>query len=160
MIFTEAVVRHRPLVIQRRVKWGECDPAGVVYTPAFVDYVISAAELFYGEILGSLPQAAKHTHGFGTPTRAMNFDFRLSLRPDDIFLMTVMVAQVRERSYVLEITGRTPIGAVIFVALLTPVCVARSERRGIRIPDVFREALVRYRHETATVGETKAEAES
>lgn len=46
MIATEQVLSERPLVIRRRVKWGDCDPAGVVYTPMFSEYVISAAELF------------------------------------------------------------------------------------------------------------------
>jgi acyl-CoA thioester hydrolase len=55
------------------------------------------------------------------------------------------VAEIRERTYVLEITGRTSQGEVIFVAKLTPVCVAREERRSIEIPDAFRQALQRYR---------------
>ena len=35
----------------------------------------------------------------------------------------------------------------LFVALLTPVCVARDERRSIAIPDVFRKALTGYQAE-------------
>ena len=48
MTSTEYIVSELPLVVRRRVKWGECDPAGVVYTVSFSEYVISAAELFYG----------------------------------------------------------------------------------------------------------------
>ena len=144
MTSTEHIVSERPLVIRRRVKWGDCDPAGVVYTPTFSEYVISAAELFYGSLFGTTPQRAKHEQGFGTPSRALSFDFRLSLRPDDEFDMTVTVAGIHSRTYVLDITGRTPAGEVIFVAMLTPVCVARDERRSIDIPPAFREALERY----------------
>ncbi len=39
MICTEAVLADTPFVVRRRVKWGECDPAGVVYTPSFSEYV-------------------------------------------------------------------------------------------------------------------------
>ena len=145
MIATELVLNQLPLVIRRRVKWGECDPAGVVYTVTFSEYVISAAELFYGVLFETTPQRAKQEQGFGTPSRALSFDFQRSLRPDDEFDMTVTVADIRERTYVLEITGRTPQGEVIFVARLTPVCVARDERRSIEIPDAFRQALQRYR---------------
>lgn len=144
MTSTEYVLSEQPLVIRRRVKWGDCDPAGVVYTPVFSEYVISAAELFYGALFGSSPQHAKHEQGFGTPSRALAFDFRLSLRPDDDFEITVQVAAIHSRSYVLEVTGRTLGGAVIFVATLTPVCVARDERRSIEIPPAFREALLNY----------------
>ncbi|MDB5847791.1 MAG: hypothetical protein JWP29_1543 [Rhodoferax sp.] len=145
MIATEQVLGETPLVVRRRVKWGECDPAGVVYTVSFSEYVISAAELFYGALFQTTPQRAKQAQGFGTPTRALAFDFQRSLWPDDVFDMTVTVAAVRQRSYVLDVTGRTPEGAVVFVATLTPVCVARDERRGIDIPTAFRAALERYR---------------
>ena len=148
MTSTEYIVSERPLVIRRRVKWGDCDPAGVVYTPTFSEYVISAAELFYGSLFGTTPQRAKHEQGFGTPSRALAFDFRRSLRPDDEFDMTVTVAAIHSRTYVLDITGRTQEGEVIFVATLTPVCVARGERRSIDIPPAFRQELERYQAES------------
>lgn len=144
MISTEHVASLVPLVVRRRVRWGECDPAGVVYTATFADYVISAAELFYGALFDTTPQRAKQEQGFGTPTRALDFDFRRSLRPDDVFDMTVTVAAVNERTYVLDVTAHTPEGEVVFVARLTPVCVARDERRSIPIPAALRAALQRY----------------
>jgi acyl-CoA thioesterase FadM len=154
MTATEYTVSVVPLVVRRRVKWGECDPAGVVYTVAFSEYVMSAAELFYGSLFETTPQRAKKEQGFGTPSRALDFDFRLSLRPDDEFEMTVAVADIRSRTYVLEITGRTATGDVAFVARLTPVCVARDERRSIEIPPNFRKALERYRNACAAGGQS------
>ncbi len=144
MIATEQVLSTVPLVVRRRVKWGECDPAGVVYTVSFSEYVISAAELFYGALFETTPQRAKHDQGFGTPTRALAFDFRRSLRPDDEFEMTVRVGGIGTRTYVLDIAARTPEGDIAFAAKLTPVCVARDERRSIEIPPAFRSALQRY----------------
>jgi acyl-CoA thioesterase FadM len=154
MTATEYTVSAIPLVVRRRVKWGECDPAGVVYTVAFSEYVMSAAELFYGSLFETTPQRAKKEQGFGTPSRALDFDFRLSLRPDDEFEMTVGVVDIRSRTYVLEITGRTATGDVAFVARLTPVCVARDERRSIEIPPNFRKALERYRNACAAGGQS------
>lgn len=156
MIATEQVLSQLPLVIRRRVKWGECDPAGVVYTVTFSEYVISAAELFYGALFDSTPQRVKREQGFGTPSRALSFDFQRSLRPDDEFDMTVTVADIHSRTYVLDITGRTPLGDVVFVAKLTPVCVAREERRSIEIPDAFRHALQRYRDACANISGRQA----
>ena len=150
MTCTEYVVSERPLVIRRRAKWGDCDPAGVVYTPVFSEYVISAAELFYGSLFKTTPQCAKNEQGFGTPSRALSFDFRRSLRPDESFDMTVTVASIHSRTYVLDITGRTPEGDVIFVATLTPVCVAREERRSIEIPAVFRALLEQYQRDSVS----------
>jgi acyl-CoA thioesterase FadM len=154
MTATEYTVSAIPLVVRRRVKWGECDPAGVVYTVAFSEYVMSAAELFYGSLFETTPQRAKKEQGFGTPSRALDFDFRLSLRPDDEFEMTIGVVDIRSRTYVLEITGRTATGDVAFVARLTPVCVARDERRSIEIPPNFRKALEHYRNACAAGGQS------
>jgi acyl-CoA thioesterase FadM len=140
----EYLISERPLTVRRRVKWGECDPAGVVYTATFADYVICAAELFYGALFGTTPQRAKREQEFGTPSRALSFDFIRSLRPDEDFDMTVRVADVRSRTYVLDVTAATPQGETIFKAQLTPVCVARPERRSIEIPADFRQALLDY----------------
>jgi acyl-CoA thioesterase FadM len=143
-------------VVRRRVKWGECDPAGVVYTATFTDYVISAAELFYGALLGTTPQRAKNELGFGTPSRGLSFDFLHSLRPHDEFDMTVYVADVRNRTYVLDIVATTPHGEPVFNARLTPICVARPERRSIDIPAAFREALLNYQRDCGSAPATSA----
>jgi len=143
----EYLLSERPLTVRRRVRWGECDPAGVVYTATFADYAISAAELFYGALFGTTPQRAKSDLGFGTPSRALSFEFLRSLRPDDEFDMTVRVAEVRSRTYVLDIAGTTPQGEPVFNARLTPVCVARPERRSIDIPPAFRQALLDYQRD-------------
>ena len=145
MISTERVIGTRPLVVRRRVKWGDCDPAGVVYTVTFAEYVVSAAELFYGSLFDTTPQRTKDLHRFGTPSRALSFDFRSSLRPDDEFDMTVTVDDIRTRSYVLGIDARTIDGIDVFRSVLTPICVARGERRAIAIPPLFRMALEQYR---------------
>ena len=139
MIATEQVLSERPLVIRRRVKW-----VAARASKTTVAALISAAELFYGALFGTTPQRAKHEQGFGTPSRALAFDFRRSLRPDDEFDMTVSVAGIHSRTYVLDVTARTLEGEVIFVATLTPVCVARDERRSIEIPAAFRQALEGY----------------
>jgi acyl-CoA thioesterase FadM len=142
---TEYVVGTTPFVVRRRVKFGECDPAGFVYTVVFGEYAVSAAELLYGSLFGSTPQRVRNEIGLDTPTRALEFDFRNSLRPDDEFDMTVTVADIRTRTYVLAIDARTPAGVDVFRAVLTPICVARDVRHAIKIPPAFRIALEQYR---------------
>ena len=148
----EYLISERPLVVRRRVKWGECDPAGVVYTATFADYVIAAGALF-----GTTPQLAKSEQQFGTPSRALSFDFLRSLRPDEEFDMTVRVAEVRSRTYVLDIAATTPRGEAVFNARLTPVCVARPERRSIDIPPAFRQALLDYQRDCGAPTTTQEE---
>jgi acyl-CoA thioester hydrolase len=149
MIVTDAIVSNVPFKVRRRVRWGECDPAGVVYTPVFGEYVIATAELFYGCLLGDSPQRAKSVLGFGTPTRAMDFDFRISLRPDDEIDIVVDVLYIREHTFRLRMTAYKSESEVAFVAHLVPVCVARSERRSIPVPEELRKALELYRAQTS-----------
>ena len=149
MTSTEHVVADTPFTVRRMVKWGHCDPAGVVYTVVFGEYVISTAELFYAYLLGESPQLAKDHHGFGTPTRALTFDFRRSLRPDEQFDMEVRVGKIGSRTYELHMHGFNQAGQTVFLACLTPICIVRGKREGIAIPDVFRKALEDYQARTS-----------
>jgi len=146
----EYVVNEVPFTVRRRVKWSECDPAGVVYTGTFSEYVISTAELFYSSLFGAPPQRMKSAMECGTPTRALAFDFQRSLRPDDEFDMTITVTDVRTRTFVLAIDARTLDGDVVFLATLTPICIARGERRAVEMPEVFRTKLEQYRTDHAS----------
>jgi acyl-CoA thioester hydrolase len=113
-----------------------------VYTVNFSEYVISAANRFYAFLLGVPVEAGKDAQGFGTPVKALSFVFNKSLRPDELFDMSVAVTDVRERSFDLAITGTGVTGETIFSATLRPICIARSERRSIAIPVEFRNRLM------------------
>ena len=143
MSSTEHVLSVKPFVVRRRVKWGECDPAGVVYTPVFAEYVISAAELFYGALFGSGPKMRREL-AFDNPTRALTFDFKSPLWPDDEFDMTVSVRNISSRTYTLGISG-TKSGNDVFDSELTAICLKQDERRAIEIPPRFRSQLEEYR---------------
>jgi acyl-CoA thioesterase FadM len=145
IISTEYVISDVPFVVRRRAKFGECDPAGVVYTVVFCEYVISAAELFYGSLFGGTPQRIRNEIELAIPTRALEFDFRNPLRSDDEFDITITVADIRTHTYVLALDACTSAGVDVFRANLTPVCIVKGVRRAIKIPLVFRAALERYR---------------
>ncbi|WP_254699724.1 acyl-CoA thioesterase [Trinickia violacea] len=132
----------QPFVVRRCVKWGECDPAGVVYTVNFSEYVISLADRFYASLLGKPVESGKNGLGFGTPVKALSFVFNRSLRPDVHFDMTLNVTEVRERSFDLAIEATDLDGNAVFSAKLSPICVARAERTSIPIPPAFRARLL------------------
>jgi acyl-CoA thioesterase FadM len=139
---SEWLVSERPFVVRRCVKWGECDPAGVVYTVNFSEYVIAVANRFYAYLLGAPLEPAKNEHGFGTPVKALSFVFNKSLRPDELFDMSVTVIGVRDRSFDLAIEATNMSGESVFSAKLSPICIARPERRSIAIPPLFRAKLL------------------
>lgn len=141
---TEWIAATRPFTVRRRVTWGECDPAGVVYVVNYCEYLISVANLFYAHLLGEAVEHARSRHRFETPVKALSMVFDRSLRTGDIFQARVAVTAVRRRSFDLNVEATDERGESVFSAVLSPICIARGERRAIEIPAEFREALQRH----------------
>jgi 4-hydroxybenzoyl-CoA thioesterase len=142
---TEALVENLPVTIRRRVKWGECDPAGVVYMVNYGEYVVSAYEMLMAELLGDEFQKAKVGLGVALPARAFKIDFIASLRPDDEFIMTAEVSDIRTKTFDVVVRGRSLDRADVFLATLTPIAVHPSERSAIPLPEGLVRELERYR---------------
>lgn len=123
---TEYVTGANPFIVRRRVAFGECDPAGVVYTPRFLDFAISAMHLFLAQILGGDLAAAKVRLGFGTPCKALSAVFHSTLRPGQDFDMRVTVAKIGDTTFDLHIAGLTTERMPVFDASFTVVMVARD----------------------------------
>lgn len=145
----EEVISTAPLVIRRTVRWGECDPAGIVYTPRFLDYAVSAYEGFVSLMLGAPLHGAKGALGVDFPARAVTLDFRSPLALEDRFDLTLHVSALRSRSYDLSMTAQRldaegrPV-ALAFLARLTPVTVDPQTRAAVALPARLRDAIAAY----------------
>lgn len=150
MDFSEKMISTLPVVVRRRVKFGECDPAGVVYTPNFSEFALSAYQWFVSSLLGEPMFAAMKRIGFDSPIKALSFEFLSMLEVEGVFDMTCIVTDIRNRTFDVAITGRsiTDPARDLFIARLTPIMVSRTERRSIEIPDVLRHRLEQYRKQT------------
>jgi acyl-CoA thioesterase FadM len=140
-----SVVSRLPFTVRRVVRWGECDPAGVVYTGRFSDYVLDAVLLFFNDLAGGPYHAWVESLGVDTPCKGLEFTFHHALWPDDPFLMTCAVPAVRDHGYDIAIEATSPAGRPIFSARFSPVCIARDVRRKAPIPAAMLEALARHR---------------
>jgi acyl-CoA thioesterase FadM len=149
--FSEKMISTCPVVVRRRVKFGECDPAGVVYTPNFSEFALSAYHFFISALLDEPMFAAMQRIGFDSPIKALSFEFRNMLAVEQVFDMTCLVTDIRNRTFDVQITGRSVWEPIhdLFVARLTPIMVSRTERRSIAIPDILRQQLEAYRQKTA-----------
>lgn len=141
---SEALISRRPVVVRRRVRWGDCDPAQVVFTPRFAEYVVSAAGFFYDEVFGQTFSEDRADKSNGYPLRALSFEFEQSLYPNELFDMRVEVAAIRSRTFELAITGLRLDGTVAFRCTFVPIAVAADERRAIPLPAAIRAALEDY----------------
>lgn len=145
VFIAEQMVNDFPVVVRRRVRWGECDPAGVVYTPVFSEYVVSAFHTFLESLLGGPLHDRLRELDFNTPMRALSFDFKQSLYPEQWFDMTVYVREVRNTTFELRILFTGESGSEVVVANLTAICVHYAERRSRGVPKRVRELLENYR---------------
>ena len=148
--FSEKVISTLPVVVRRRVKFGECDPAGVVYTPNFSEFALSAYQWFVSSLLGEPMFAGMKRIGFDSPVKALSFEFLNMLEVEQVFDMTCLVTDIRTRTFDVAVIGRsiTDPARDLFVARLTPIMVSRTERRSIQIPVALRRSLEQYRHQT------------
>lgn len=140
----EYLLSARPVTVRRRARWGECDPAGVVYTPCFADFAISAFDYFMAEMVGYPAQKSMLEHGFGLPMKAMSFEFHFSIWPDQTFDMTVHVAAIRTRSFDMKVAAADLDGRPLFTAILSPVCIEPARRVSVPMPDMLRRRLEDY----------------
>ena len=144
---TEYVRSRSPFIVRRRVRWGECDPAGVVYTGCFTEYLISAVLLFMENLAGDgqAGDAAQYRKKLGieTPCKGMSLIFSAALWPGDVFDMHVRVGEIRNSSYDMTVQATRPDGSAVFEGKFSPICIPRGERRAIPIPDELRQRLER-----------------
>lgn len=145
---TEWLISRHPVTIRRRVLWGECDPAAVVYTPRFADYFVSARDWFLRVGLGFFDRPDHERTGLSFPMRALAFDFKSFLAADDIFDMQVSVVGVSTRTFTIQVTASHESGKIAFVATGTQVCVDQATRTAIIIPITITTAIDKYRYGT------------
>jgi acyl-CoA thioesterase FadM len=138
----ESVVSRQPFVVKRLVRWSDCDPAGVVYTGRFCDYVLSANNLFYSELAQGSYRKWVKALGIDTPCKGLEFEFHGALWPDDEFLIHGRVSAIRKHSYDIRYEATQADGRRIFSARLSPICISSSgAREGVPIPDAMRARL-------------------
>lgn len=143
----EYVVSTHPFTVRRRIRWGDCDPAGVVYTGRFVEYLLGAVDLFSRHAFGGLRSAFVNGLGVDTPCKGLSLDFHVALAPDDTVDIVLEVARIGEHSWDLEASARLPDGRTAFRGRFSPICIHLEPRRKAPIPPALRARLERHARE-------------
>lgn len=127
----------------RRVRWGESDPARIVYTARFLDFAMDAIEAFFLDRLGRGFYELNAEDGIGTPFVHVELDFKSPLTPRDTLATEVQVSRLGGGSVHFALVGRVGL-RVAFTAKLVCAFVEGSgaAMRPIRIPDRYRARLV------------------
>lgn len=96
-----------PFVHARRIRWGESDPARIVYTARYLDFAMDAIEAFFNDRLGASFYEFNMDHGCGTPFVHVELDFRSPLTPRETLETEVRLARLGGSSLTFAVKGRS-----------------------------------------------------
>jgi 4-hydroxybenzoyl-CoA thioesterase len=125
------------------VRFGDCDPAGLVYYPALLHYCHAAMEEFFDVRCGA-SYARLVAEGLGFPTVSVKAEFAAPFVYGDEVEIEVWVSRVGRSSATFEYRlRRASDGALCASATLVHVAMRLEERRAVAVPDELRRAFER-----------------
>lgn len=133
-----------PFTTAIEVRFGDCDPAGIVYYPALYHYCHIAFEEAWRGPLGTPYPDLVTRERLGFPTVHVETDFLSPARYGDTIAVEVSVTRVGASSVVFRFEGRVGDRDVLRSSH-TKVCVDLDTFETIPIPEPHRAALARLR---------------
>lgn len=134
LVATEYVTSFAPFVVRRRVRWSECDPAGVVFAGNFSLYLHQVVALFRSEVL----------KGYSAPAKAISLVFHRALWPDEQFDMHVHIGTISRSTIEFRVTARTLKGEPVFDGAVTAISIAKAARKSVPLPPAKRRLAIAY----------------
>ena len=129
---------------RRTVGWGDCDPAGILYTPRAGHFAMETLEGFFREVLG-VSFAELPARGLGAPVLSLSVDFKLRLPVDTEVRLPLRIERIGSKSLTYDIacvSGEEP--REHFRASLTNCFLSLEEKRAVPPPEALRATLERY----------------
>lgn len=133
-----------PYVHRRIIHWGDCDPAGIIYTPRFLDFALEAVEGWQRQVLGLDWYKLKSELGMGMPIVHASLDFLDTVKPGEELDIEVLVTRLGRSSIEFRLTGRTAPEQDSFTCTLISTVVDDSLYRAIPVPPELRQRIEDY----------------
>lgn len=142
---------NRVFVVEQLIRFSHCDPASIVYYPAFFDLQHAAAEDFYREAAGcGLPELIGK-RGIGTPTVSLQSQFLRPLRMGDLLRWEIRVLKLGRASVTLHYAGMKD-GEKHLEITQTIAFMDLATQRAVAIPDDLRPRIEQYLVDEAPPG--------
>ncbi len=126
------------------IRFGHCDPAGIVFTPRYFDILHTAIEEFFGGALELDYYAMAHKRRLGLGYGHAGCDFFKTNSMGDRLDIAVTVAHIGQSSYSLDLHAMKN-GEETLRGRFVTVPTSMETWRPIPIPHDIREALAAYR---------------
>lgn len=134
----------REFVQQRRLNWGEADPAGTVYAPRAIDFAIQAIESLWVEAFGLSFRDYRARHNMTAPWVHTSCEFERPLRAGEPFTLSIALEKMGGSSFTWRGVASRPDGAALFRLKLVAVMIDASTEAACPIPDAVRTGLQPY----------------
>jgi len=138
------ITMKQPFSVNRRVAWGDCDAAGITYTPKTLEYAVEAVGDFFREILGISWYDLNIKRGMGQPFVHTEVDFIAPLRADESFTMIVQIEKLGNASITWLVSGNKAADQTCFTARLIACFLDREQHQPIAVPEPWRQYILDY----------------
>ena len=128
-------------IIKRTVLFGDCDPAGYIYTPRVTYYVVEAVNEFLSSILGGSAIRKIIELGVLPPARALSIEFTAPIKWDDVLEIKVAIKDISKHSFTFSVVALNKEEVKVFIASFTQVCVSPETKKPVEIPAELKNAL-------------------
>jgi len=134
----------KTFVQQRRLNWGEADPAGTIYAPRAIDFAIQAIELLWIEPAGVSFNDLFARQGLGAPWVHTSCEFAKPLRAGEPFALRIALERIGRSSLNWQGEAMRPDGESLFRLKLVSVIIDAKSGEARSVPDTIRNALSVY----------------
>lgn len=131
----------KAVFVSRTILFGDCDPAGVVYTPRFSYFAVEAIYTALDRWLGA--PGLRTLMGFDIlpPVRAMSLELLKPLTWDDELSIKVSVEKLGTHSFTFSVEGFLNSDTLSFTANVTHVCISPETKEVVAMPAALRALL-------------------
>ena len=126
------------------VRFGDCDPAGIVFYPRYFEMFNNLVEDWCAHGLGTSFRELHQKRGLGLPTISIQTDFVAPSRLGDMLRAELQVEKLGGASLTVAITLMGEDGAVRVRASLVLVLMELNTMRATRIPDAMRARIAQF----------------
>jgi len=133
-----------PYSKHRRLLWGDCDPAGVVYTPNVFHIAMEVIEHWLVDLIGQDWIALHNKFNLDTPTVRLNSEFMRPVRAGDEIELKLTIKKLGGSSinYIVEAFNEAK--QLCFIIDQVSCFVDVESFESVQIPDEFREKIAAY----------------
>jgi len=135
----------RPYRTEIRVRFGDCDPAGIVFYPRYLEIFNGLVEDWCrDELQYSFPDLITQ-RGWGLPTVHLEVDFLAPSRFGDVLSASLSVRSVGRSSVNIDIVLCSQDGKERVRGKVVLVLIDRKPHKAIPIPDELRARMLAFR---------------